>query len=263
MNVPDGYAAEITVPFTDADGSAITPTGVSARLFDGVDALLMDFGLLAFNAADGSKTITIPAAVNDLADDETRAVRRLEVLITHDAGNPITKTQVYIVEAEQSLSVMVNTFQSYEAADLLAGEVVNTAGWTAAAEPQRRAALIEAFRRITSIPMRYGIRDENGDIDPYDLHYIPRDLWPEVTADAYRAFPSHFQRALRKAQFIEANELLQGDTIGARRRAGVISETIGESSMTLRRDQIDYGLSHDTLAALTGYIDYNMRIARA
>jgi hypothetical protein len=259
---PADYGVELTILHQDGNAVVITPTAITAVLYDGFDVVVTDLGAISFDPAAGQTSITILGQFNQLADDEVRSARVLRVKIDTVNG-VIPKTYAYVVEAEQSLKVMVNTFQSYEAADLQAMDTANIVGWASADETRRRAALSEAFRRLISVPMRYGVRDADGHMDVRDLSYIARDVWLEITADTYATFPSHFKRALCRAQFLEANELLAGDVVGDRRRAGILSETIGESSMQLNAAQVDYGVSRAAMQALTGYIDFNMRLVRS
>lgn len=260
---PEDYIVNVTVPFTDKNGAAVTPSAVTAALYDDDDVLVVDFGSVVFVPADGDVTITIPALYNSLGAGEIRVARILRVdLVT--ASGVITKIHSYVVEAEQRLAVMTNTFQSLEAAEILAIDIPNAAGWAAADEDQKRAALVEAFKRLTSIPMRCVPRDPvTGDPLPAEEWYVSREDWLETDSAAFAAFPSHFKRALKRAQFLEAAEILTNEVIGRKRRQGIISETIGESSVRFQGGKIDYGISTQAMAALAGYIHFNMRIARA
>lgn len=259
---PENFNVEVIVGFTDLNGQVVTPTAVSAALHDGEDELIVDFGSLPFDPAEGSKSIIIPPAFNLLEDGELRSARILRVALQTDAGT-IRRSHSYVIEAEQRLVVMTNTFQTYEAAEIAALDVPNVSGWNVATEDRRKAALVEAFQRLTSIPMKYAHRDHENRLRMEAETIIERDQWEEVTAELFAEFPTHFKKALRKAQFIEANELLQGDAATKKHRAGIITETIGESSVTLRGGRVDYGVSTQTLSALAGYIYFNMRIARA
>lgn len=259
---PEDYNVELVVGFTDLNGQPVTPTEISAVLYDGEDQVVVDFGSLPFVAEEGSKSIMVPAAFNVLEDGELRAARILRVELMTAAG-AIRRSFSYVIEAEQRLVIMTNTFQSYEAAEIAALETPNASGWATATEEKRKAALIEAFRRLTNIPMKYALRDEDGRLILEDETIIERDRWAEVTPDDYAGFPTHFRKALRRAQFLEANELLQGDNVAKKHRAGIVTETIGESSVTLRNGRVDYGVSSVSLQALAGYIYFNMRIARA
>lgn len=259
---PEDYDVQVVVKFTDLNGAVITPTAVTAVLWDEQDEVVVDFGSLPFDAADGEKAIIIPAAFNVLADGQLSAGRVLRIQLDTTAG-PIRRSFTYRVEGEFRLSVMENTFLTYEAAELMARDQVNTTGWNTASEDKRHAALIEAYNRLTNIPMRFAHRDAEGRLLLTEESVIPRDTWIELDAEDFRQFPTHFKKALRQAQFTEANELLQGDTITSKHRAGIISETIGESSMTLRAGRVDYGVSTQTMAHLAGYIHFNIRIARS
>jgi len=260
---PEDYEVNVEVGFTDLNGNAITPIAVRARLFDGNDEEVVDFGDLPFDAADGNKLIVIPRQMNQLGDGELSAARILRIELETAAG-VIRRAFSYVIEGEFRLELLQNTFLSYEAAELMARDQVNTSGWIVADEDKRHAALIEAYNRLTQIPMKFSFRDpDTGRLRVEEETVIMRDQWPEVTAEDWAEFPTHFKKALRAAQFAEANELLQGDNTARKHRAGIVTETIGESSVTLRAGKIDYGVSSPTLAHLTGYIYFSVRIARS
>lgn len=267
---PEDYSVEVVIGFTDLNNQPVIPTGVSAVLFDGEDQEMVDFGSLPFDPAGGSKAIIIPAAFNRLVDGELRSARILRVAIETAAGS-IRRSHSYVIEAEQRLVIMTNTFQTYEAAEIRALDYPMSSGWNTASEDQRKAALVEAFRRLTNIPMKYETLSATERLSGYNrlgvkdlsyISYIPRDGWLELTSELFLDLPAHFRQALRTSQFVEANELLTGDNVQKKHRAGIISETIGESSVTLRGGRVDYGLSSQTLQTLTGYIDFDMRIVR-
>ncbi|PZR92256.1 MAG: hypothetical protein DI537_13800 [Stutzerimonas stutzeri] len=269
---PEDFDVEVVVPFTDLNGAPIVPTTVSAALFNGDDEQLVDFGNLPLEDGATSKAIVVPRAFNVLEDGELRTSRILRIALNTPAG-AVRRSHSYILEAEQRLVPMTNTFMSYDAAEIAALDTPNTSGWNVATEDQRKAAMVEAFARITNIPMRYSpLTTTQQQSSGWDRlvsselnseHYIARDQWSEITPELFADLPSHFRKALRRAQFIETNELLQGDNVAKKHRAGIVTETIGESSVTLRAGRIDYGISQQTMAALAGYIHYNMRIARA
>jgi hypothetical protein len=269
---PEDYSVEVVVGFTDLNGAPVIPTKIIARLWDGDDQLIADFGELPFDIAAGEKSITVPKQFNILGDGEIRAARILRIELQTDAGS-IRRPFSYAIEAEQRLELLTNTFASLEAAEFLALDMPNATGWKVASEDQKLAALTESFRRLTQIPMKFptygpgNVYSDYNTIAPRDLleeTIIQRDQWGELTIDEYETkFPAHFKKALRRAQFIEANELLQGDNVTQKHRSGIVTETIGESSITLRAGRVDYGVASQTLQALVGYIYFNMRIVRA
>lgn len=274
---PEDYIVEVVVVFTDLEGAAVTPTAVSAVLYDGDDAEVVDFGSLPFEMSEGQKVISIPKEFNRLVGNEVRAARILRVRIETEQGT-IPRSFSYAIESGQRLVLMENTFITLEAAEFLAMDTPNTSGWTVASEDQKLAALTESYRRLTMIPMRYqvhrplvggsvtGWRSDWNSIAPRELVeevVIERDVWDELTVEQFSDFPAAFKKALRRAQFTEANELLQGDNVSKKHRQGIVTETIGESSVTLRSGAIDFGISSETMKALVGYVYFNNRIRRA
>ncbi|MBD9511628.1 hypothetical protein IB265_33270 [Ensifer sp. ENS10] len=274
---PEDYIVEVVVPLTDLNGAKVVPTAITAVLYDGDDAVIVDLGSLPFDPVADTHTVAIPKEFNRLMGDEIRAARILRVGIVTDAGT-IPRSFSYAIESEQRLVLMENTFLTLEAAEFQALDTPNVTGWNVASEAQKLAALTESYRRLTMIPMRYqvhrpltggstsGWRSDWNSIAPRELLeevVIERDVWDEITVEQFADFPTAFKKALRRAQFTEANELLQGDAVSKKHRQGIVTETIGESSVTLRTGAIDFGIASETMKALVGYVYFNNRIRRA
>ncbi|MDE4297091.1 hypothetical protein PXK56_18040 [Phaeobacter gallaeciensis] len=259
---PENYDVTITVPFTDPTGAEVTPSAATAKLLDGDGAQIVDLGALTFAVDATSVGVTIDGAHNTLPVGEQRAVRILSVTLTLPGGD-IERRFAYAVETTVRLEVMTNSFMTYESAQVIATDFVNPVGWAVAEEAARKTALVNAYQRLTQIPMKYNPLDVAGEPMRAQENVVLRDEWIGLTYDDFAAWPAHFRLALRRAQFIEANGLLQGDPLGAKRRAGITSETIGESSVRIDASMVDYGVSTETLSALAGYIYFNMRIGRA
>lgn len=260
----EGQIVEIVIPFTDRDGRAVVPTSIDAALYDGEDTLIMSYGDITFDPSEVEAKVVLLGAVNRLHGDETQEVRRLEVRISH-AGGSFVVSHAYAIEAEQSLRIMQNSFMTYDTAVMMSQGFVNLTAFQTSTEARQKAALVEAFRRITNLSMIYAITDADNQI--VDQHRIGVASWPFVTADVFQTqFPSHFKRALRAAQLAEADDLLQGKVIAHKQAQGIASETIGESSVTFREG---FGASTTTtlaataLAHLSGYIDRTVKIGRA
>ena len=255
---------EIRVPFTDVNGAAIVPTDITAALYDGEDTLLMSFGSIAFDPAEVEVPVVLHGSLNTLYGEELEEVRRLEVKLTH-AGGAVIKKHVYAIEAEQSLQIMRNSFMTYETALLTARQFVNLVAFSGDTEARQKAALVEAFRRICTLSMRYTITDMDGKLET--SHKIAASTWDLVDADAFQTqLPTHFKRALRAAQLAEADDLLQGNVVARKQAQGIASETIGESSVTFRNGfggQGSSGIGATALALLSGYLDRSVQIGRA
>lgn len=258
---PADYDVSVTVPFVDLNGAPVTLSALRAALYDGDDQLIVNFGSLAYVQGEGSKTILVDSAYNELTTGELRVARVLRIELETTAGI-VRRSFTYLIASELRLELMANSFLTLASAELLASDQVNLSGWLSAGEDARYAALIQAFRKLTGIPMRFFTRAEDGRTVLAET-IILRHNWAEITAEQFLAFPRDFKMALRNAQLAEANELLQGDVISAKRRAGVISETIGESSVTLATGKIEYGVSSQAMGFINSFIYYNIRIARS
>ena len=260
----EGQLVEIVIPFTDVNGQAVTPTDITATLYDGEDNLIMSFGAVVFDPAEVETKLVIYSSLNTLQGDELQEVRRLEVKITH-AGGSFTRSHSYAIEAEQSLRIMQNSFMTYETALMQSQSFVNMTAFASDTEVRQRAALVEAFRRITKLSMVYSILDPENVVQ--DTYRLGVSTWHYINADAFQTqFPSHFKRALRAAQLAEADELLQGNVVAKKHAQGIVSETIGESSVTLRAGFSGVGstgIGAAALAHLSGYIDRTVKIGRA
>ncbi len=272
---PENFDVSIDVLFTDLNGVPIAVSGVTAALYDGDDQLIFDFGAIVFDPADTKVTITVPASDNVLRAGELSAARILRVALQADAG--IYRQSVgYIIEAESRLEILNNTFITFEAAEVLARDMPGLKAWNSATDDAKRAALINAYARLSRIQFRYRKPRRESEIAtlvrPYawqrryheDLDVVirPGD-WAKHTPAEFLAMPADFRKALRVAQLTEANEILTDSPYEARHRAGVISETVGESSVMLRGDRFDLGVANDTLRALAGFVYYDVRITRA
>ena len=262
---PESYDVAVKVLFTDPNGEAVVPTAINARLYDGDDVEILDMPALPFDPEAGEKEVVIAAVFNELSAGELSAVRILRVEIVTAAGS-IRRSHSYVIEGESRMEVMNNTFITLEAAAVVARDVPNLTGWETASDEQRTAALINAFTRMTRIPMRFSTPNdlrENWQMGEEVDTVILASAWKEITAAEFLSYPIDFRKAVRIAQVIEANEILANNPMSARHRAGIISETVGESSVMLRGGRLELGVSSETLRYLTGFVYYDHRIWRA
>ncbi|QIG75615.1 hypothetical protein EVC20_044 [Rhizobium phage RHph_Y2_17_1] len=273
---PENYDVAIDVLFTDNSGAPLNVTGVSASVVDGDDRELANFGQIPFDLADGKVTITVPANLNVLGEGELSAARTLRVYL--DDGDFVnTRFLSYILEAQTRLEILNNTFLTLPGAEILARDNPRLKGWAAADDEKKSAALINAYTRLSRIQLRYAKPLPEADVatssrpydprrssrDDCDVVIKPGDWRDRFTKEDFLAMPADFRNALRLAQLVEANEVLTDNPLEARHRAGVISETVGESSIMLRGGKLELGVSSEALRALTGFVYYNVRLARA
>lgn len=266
MNIyPENYQVEFDVLFTDLNGQPVTPTEITAILYDDEDQVIADYGAISFSPGDTHKVVVVPPAHNVLEDGQLQAARILRIAMVTAAGT-IRRSSSWIIEGEFRLALMVNSFVTIEAAEIMARDMPNLSGWSTASEDKRYASLIEAFNRLTRIPMRFEVPHAN---DPTGTLYcpeetiIPASQWAGITEEQFLAFPADFRKAVRTAQLVEANEMIEGETMAQKHRQGIISETVGESSIMLRGGRVEQNVSSTTLRTLAGFIYFSHRIARA
>lgn len=261
-----GTAVTQTIAFVDLNGDPVAPTAASVRVLDQEGAELVTSTPIVFSVGDTEVDVIIPAEINTLAPvGPTQALRLVELTMETAAGPVVTLTR-YIIRTLQRLAVLLNSFQTFDSALLEAMDMPRMDGWTVADEAAKTAALIEAYMRLTQIGYRVpkAFVDAQSVIDPQYAETVPPRRWHVMTYPEFAALPEPFRRALRRAQIAEADVVLNGDVIGGRRRAGLMSETIGESSMMFRPGKpLNLGVSEQALAYLSGYVDLRVGLTRA
>lgn len=148
------------------------------------------------------------------------------------------------------LTTGVNSYQTDVEATALLEEVFGLAAYKAGTPEEQSAALINAYHLINTMTFadKYGEYYELGTLDEAAL----LELEPA------------FLKALRIAQLIEANELMDSNSIHYKRLDGLMSETIGESSMMFRPGNINnYPITRRSMLFLRNYVLIRARLFRA
>lgn len=222
-------------------------------------------------------TVTVPGAINALGERE-RDLRR--VTLSVDAGGAfITKEQQYIVLRSFELSVPKQSFISIGEAQLQAIDMLNGGSLLTGGEGDLRRQLIEATNRIKS--MSFSIRRIYGmDWDDYDR---PQNMlqtstlpfrwagqytsdivdWDKLTDDDFMEFPEVFRNALALAVVNEASEIAGGSDIQRAREDGIVSESIGETTMAYRQGKGAVSIvAKTTWRMLLKYMDNRVIVRR-
>ncbi|WP_062120525.1 hypothetical protein [Aureimonas sp. AU40] len=261
---PENYVVTYDVPLHDLNDKPVEVTGASVSVTDerrrplgAIDAVLGE-----------TLRVVVPAELNALQAGTSGMEGRVVTVVLHTPGGDITRQLVYAVQGTDSLAVPNNSFQTIHEARIKAFDLPGLKMVHGASDRDLRAALIEAYARLTRISLKI--------IDSYDREtlilpevnyrtrftYIDQQHWHEMDVATFDDFPAYFTDRLKRAQIIEADEILTGDIIGDKRRAGVLSESIGESSMMFRNGVLDMGVTRAALEALTGLVHYQFRITR-
>lgn len=270
-NRTSGQASKFTVSILAEDGTPYVPTGAAWEIFDEAGVAIDDDAIDVSSAAD-SVSFTVPAAALTLPEGVTSAGRELVVTLT-TADGAIELRDYFVLVASNPLVRLTNTIVTYaEALAIRQGFGPSLNAWDATEDHAARAsALIHAHANLCRIGYTVSMLN-GGQVSDYagygtgtdDIFDMSKRVrLTGITADAFAALPDHFQRAIKRAQLIEADSILGGDEVGDKRADGIISETIGESSTFFQsKPGLNLPISRRTFAALKGYIAFSVSAGR-
>jgi hypothetical protein len=211
---------EIEIPY-EYNGSSLTLTGFEYELLDAnsevIQARIADEN---FNASTSSSVLTIPVASNTTT--AKRDVRLLNCYLINAAGTFIVP-QVYLLKGNQlNLTPLTDSFMTYSQAVLTrVGMAESQDYYDALTDELKAVALEESFTRLAKLKFKVGTTEI------LDIK--------SLTLSAFNALNADFHSDIRKAQIAEANAIVEASPVRDKIRAGIISETIGESSMFFRQ----------------------------
>lgn len=210
----------IEVPY-EYNGTALTLTGFEYEVLDADSTVvLVRQADLNFNAANTFSRITIPDSANTTS--AKRDVRLLNSYLITAAGT-FTVPTVYLLKGNQLiLTPLTDSFMTYTQSVLIRASMAEPQDYFDLLTDELKAvALEEAFRRLAKLKFKVGAT-------------IISDI-KSMTLTDFNALNADFLLDLRKAQIAEANSIVENSPIRDKIRAGIISETIGESSMFFRQ----------------------------
>lgn len=231
--VPDGKA--VSVVFT---GARLSPEPDAGSQFS-VEFLVTD-----------NATGEVPLVPDDVTSIGRRSVWQLGWVITDDVGATHTYSEVIMMEASDTLVKGENSFQGYYPALMLAEELPGTDSFRSMEKSEQIAGLITAYRLMGSLTFM-----SKGKI-----------IWDitSLNAEELDTLDPGLLEALCIAQVIEANESLDSNSSQAKRLDGIMSETIGESSMMFRAGKVATNtvLARRSMGFLRKYLVITARIER-
>lgn len=261
--------ARFTVPAVDESGSAIAATAAGWELFDERGNLIASDVVTGY--AGGDVAFTIPADKMALADGKTSSGREIVVTLETDDGD-VELRDYFVLAGAHALAVMDNSFMSYVEAIRWRGEFASMDAWDAAPRERRLAAMTEAYRRICKIAFKVpGANLDGTNVNKANYGTGTDEGWfwgsrvriSTLTASQFDALPEAFTRAVKRAQLVEANVLLGGDPIGSKRKQGLVSETIGESSMFFQsRPYLNLPVTKEAYEELRRFITLKVGVVR-
>lgn len=262
-----GKPAAVTFALVDGDGNALAPTALRARILDENEVLLQDWTDQTVPAVTESEvTVSVLGALNILTPPATRGARVVELEVTTAAGT-IVLSQTIMLGGSSALCFGINTVLAYPAAEVLAADFVplQMAGWHAAPRSEREQALIEAYSRMLRLHLTLRFDDQQSMLTfdgEFDQIFGPMRLEYLTPGQILKLFPP-FLKSLKRAQLVEADDILNGDVVRKAREAGLISNTVGESSQFFRSAKpLETAVGKRALEELTYYIKFTARIGR-
>lgn len=235
----------VTTNLVDSAGTALSPLAVEYAVFteDG-EELVARVAVPAYVAGESEVSVTVLAASNALDTGETVGLRQVIFYAQLETGW-VAQEEIYKIATLDPLVVPDTSFTTYNEAVLIASGMTDMDGWNAASKEDRLGALTQARDNLCRITY-----SEATDLSEY-------------TADDFADLDATFKWVLQKAQVVEADAILVGDEVSAKREGGLMSETIGESSMMFRPGRpAQYPVSKRAMKLLSRYIRPRM-IGRA
>lgn len=239
--------------FTDYEGLPIVPVESTYTLHgrSGEIVAAQPVDLFSFERPQ----LTVAAAHNQLEAGETTGYRRVELTTMDENGKTYTSSETYFIKSDVALTPGVNSFATLPDLLVTGADMVHLRTFNDASEDDKIKALIQAWNNLGQLPVRF--TDLEG-TDSYDKGST-REL---IDTDITQLQPKTYQRLLR-AQVIEADDVLGGNPIEARRRLGLISDSAGESAHFFRTSKpLDLPCCRAAINELRGIVNWGLSVRR-
>lgn len=219
--------------------------------------------------------IVFPTGASSSVDTDTKAVQYALFAIGFLNSQGDSVGQVHnsvVVESGDLLRVLENSFGTWPELAVTAAHMVSLKDFGYAPESEQKAALINAFHNIADVHVDFcpphrrarwhsqsRMWDDTGvfesDIEKiYSTRQLTMETWAKLR-------PDHKEKLIR-AQLVEANHLLSGQTPEKQRLSGLLSHSAGESTHFYRTTKpLELPVSRATALALKGIISYVVRIS--
>jgi hypothetical protein len=277
----------LTVPLQDRNGNALDVAAVDYRVIkqDGSEVLART--TLDTFSGGSEAVVTVAAGLNAIAyvDPATitaaqldsvsvREVRTVELFLTV-GDNTVLLTKSYALEPADTLVPGLNSFQGLAQAELVSLDIPSLDGWNGANEKDKIAALIEARQRICLL--RFAILNSNVNFGQDNLSYVPEGTYTTpyagmfmfngnlslMTPATFVKLPPRFRSALCRAQVAEADSILGGSPLDARRQEGLLLESVGEVKQMFRAGKpLDLPVSRRALRYLGPFVSMAKMLTR-
>ncbi|EBX1374163.1 hypothetical protein DQ824_22740 [Salmonella enterica subsp. enterica serovar Newport] len=268
-----GEAVSLSFSFNILDIQSATYT-----VKDSEGSILISDEPIEITEGQMSIPVVVSAECNHLSEKE-RDLRHVIVKVTA-SGLTHEERKMYVLLNNFELSIPGQSFATVADAQMQAIDMLNGDTLLADGEGLMRKRLIEATRRVKTLP--FSIRKIlRIDFDRYDrpqnmlnVYDIPwgadgvyrHDLvdWERMTQEKFDELPYYFKEALMLAVVNEACEIANGNDVAAAREDGILSESIGETTNMYRTGKAaNVRVARSTWRLLTSYINNRMIVRRA
>ncbi|EBR9946233.1 hypothetical protein DTF03_16790 [Salmonella enterica subsp. enterica serovar Krefeld] len=268
-----GEAVSLSFSFNILDIQSATYT-----VKDSEGSILISDEPIEITEGQMSIPVVVSADHNQLSEKE-RDLRHVIVKATA-SGLTHEERKMYVLLNNFELLIPWQSFATVADAQMQAIDMLNGDTLLADGEGLMRKRLIEATRRVKTLP--FSIRKIlRIDFDRYErpqnmlnVYDIPwgvdgvyrHDLvdWERMTQDKFDELPDYFKEALMLAVVNEACEIANGNDVAAAREDGILSESIGETTNMYRTGKAaNVRVARSTWRLLTSYINNRMIVRRA
>ncbi|CDV89516.1 hypothetical protein ABT929_004188 [Salmonella enterica subsp. enterica serovar Uganda] len=268
-----GEAVSLSFSFNILDIQSATYT-----VKDSEGSILISDEPIEITEGQMSIPVVVSADHNQLSEKE-RDLRHVIVKATA-SGLTHEERKMYVLLNNFELLIPGQSFATVADAQMQAIDMLNGDTLLADGEGLMRKRLIEATRRVKTLP--FSIRKIlRIDFDRYErpqnmlnVYDIPwgvdgvyrHDLvdWERMTQDKFDELPDYFKEALMLAVVNEACEIANGNDVAAAREDGILSESIGETTNMYRTGKAaNVRVARSTWRLLTSYINNRMIVRRA
>lgn len=259
---PPGLAATIKIALVNEAGVALAPTSLSFRVLDAAELVLQPFQAISVvtGVLDGHAVIPLPATLMTLVAPAVTGLRTIELQVV-TADGTFDLSESFLLQGVTGLAFGVNSFMTYGQSQLLSREFaeIQMPGWNASSRSSREAALIESYDRILMLPIVLEYDDDQSRMTDWSGAVTLRSLTPAQLG----GLGNRMTNALRKAQLVEADEILNGDPVTLARRNGLLSMTVGESSQFFRSAKaLEMPVSTRAAKYLERWLRFSARLVR-
>lgn len=264
QNYKPGTAVPLTFSLADESGSFLTPVSITWRVLDEAEVVLQDWTAIA-NPTTSDLVITVPLTLTGLVAPALRAIRTVEVEVVTASGT-IHLSDAFMLQGATALTFGVNSFQTYAQAILVAEDFYGASmpGWVGAVDREsREKALIEAYGRLLKLPVRPYFGDSQSMDYEFSRSFGPfrlSDMSPAQMLTLYAPVLA----SLRRAQVLEADEIMVADPVLAARKNGITGITVGESTQFFRATKpLDLPVGARAMKEMERWVNFTARIGRS